>query len=282
MPRFLWLHLVPIVRCQRNTDAPVIPDMPADRFPYEFVPKIQPSHHVDQKVYGHNDEHAKWVTCPFHRSTWFVNHPREAFLSPDQKLHVSTYEQDKHIVDRTPDDEIERYIELEGIADAATPGDRFTYDYEWMSRREVTKEIEDSVHRQLTIYEALKDQNINLTLIPAFLGWEDWHLERCRPLLEINTSVAFDTTQINSKYDKQKQLETLDEVIDPDRVFVNGTVAGSHLRLMPRSVVAFSGKVSILDEIRDANGVHHRDWLSESIEKRIPEINNWQAKLTQF
>lgn len=256
--------------------------MQDDPFPRDFVAKIQPSHATDQKVYGHNEEDTEWVTCKFHRSTWFVNHPREAFLSPDQKLHISTYEDDEHIVGRTPMDEVERYAELEDTADAATPGDRFTYDYEWMSRREVTREIEESVHRQLTIYDELQDRGIDITLIPAFLGWEDWHFERCRPLLEINTSVAFDTTQINSKYDKQEQLETLDEVIGPERVFANGTVAPSHLRLMPESVVAFSGKFSIFEEIRDANGVHHRDLLSESIEKRIPEINNWQAKLTQF
>lgn len=256
--------------------------MQDDPFPCGFVAKIQPSHPTDQKVFGHNEEIAEWVACKFHRSTWFVNQRREAFLSPNQRLLVMTYEQDKHIVGRTPMDEVERYAKLEGIANAAIPGDRFTYDYEWMSRREIAKEIEDSVHRQLTVYDALEDRNIDMPLIPAFLGWEDWHFERCRPLLEINTSVAFDTTQINSKYDKQEQLGTLDEVIDPERVFVNGTVARSHLRLMPKSVVAFSGKFSVLEEIRDANGVHHRDLLGVSIENRIPEINNWQAKLNQF
>jgi hypothetical protein len=256
--------------------------MQNDTFPRDFVAKIQPSHSTDQKIYGHNEEHAEWVTCKFHRSTWFVNHPREAFLSPNQKLHISTYEDDEHIVNRTPNDEVERYAKLEGIANAATPGDRFTYDYEWMSRREVAKEIEDSVHRQLTIYDKLQTRNIDLTLIPAFLGWEDWHFERCRPLLEINTSVAFDTTQINSKYDKQEQLNCLDKVINPEKIFVNGTVSPDHLRLMPKSVVAFSGKASILKEIRDSNGVHHREVLRGSIEKRIPEIYNWQSKLTQF
>lgn len=256
--------------------------MQEDPFPSDFVAKIQPSHHVDQAVFGHNPEHAEWVACKFHRSTWFVNHPREAFLSSEQKLLVMTYEQDEHIVGRTPDDEIERYTELEGIANAAIPGDRFTYDYDSMSRREVAKEIEDSVHRQLTINDGLQDENVDMTLIPAFLGWEDWHFERCRPLLAINDSVAFDTTQINSKYDKKEQLDTLEDVVGPKRIFVNGTVAPSHLRLMPRSVVAFSGKYSILKEIRDANDVHHRDLLGASIEKRVPEINKWQAKLTQF
>ncbi|MUV56722.1 hypothetical protein [Halogeometricum sp. CBA1124] len=256
--------------------------MQDDPFPRDFVAKIQPSHSTDQKVYGHNPEHTEWVTCKFHRSKWFVNHPRKAFLSPDQKLLVTTYEQDKHIVGRTPSKEVERYTELEGIVDAVVPGDRFTYDYEYMSRREVAKEIEDSVHRQLTIYDRLRERGIDITVIPAFLGWEDWHFERCRPLLEINRSVAFDTTQINSKYDKQEQLDSLDEVISPSHIFVNGTVAPSHLRLMPKSVVAFSGKVSILKEIRDTDGVHHRDRLSESIEKRITEINHWQSKLAQF
>lgn len=256
--------------------------MQADPFPRGFVAKIQPSHQTDQQVFGHNAEHAEWVACKFHRSTWFVNHPREAFLSPDQKLLVMTYEQDEHIVGRTPMDEVERYAKLEDVANAAIPGDRFTYDYEWMSRREIAKEIEDSVHRQLTIYDELRDWNIDIPLIPAVLGWEGWHFERCRPLLEINSSVAFDTTQIISRYDKQEQLETLDEEISPERIFVNGTVAPSHLRLMPKSVVAFSGKFSVLEEIRDADGDHHRDLLGECLERRIPEINNWQAKLTQF
>lgn len=257
--------------------------MEDDPFPHDFVAKIQPSHPTDQKVYGHNEKDAEYVVCKFHRSTWFVNHPREAFLSPKQKLLIITYEQDKHIVGRKPEDEVERYSKLEGIANGAFPGDRFTYDYEVMSRREVVKEIEDCVHRQLAIQEMMDDQNIDLPLYPVIPGWEDWHFERCHPLLEeIDTSVGFDTTQYNSKYDKQKDLETLEEVLDPDRIFVNGTVAPSHLRLMPKSVVAFSGKVSILDEIRDANGVHHRDSLSKSIEKRVAEINNYQSKLTQF
>ncbi len=29
--------------------------MPGDRFPHEFVPKIQPSYHVDQMVYRGNE-----------------------------------------------------------------------------------------------------------------------------------------------------------------------------------------------------------------------------------
>jgi hypothetical protein len=257
--------------------------MEDDTFPIDFAAKIQPSHSTDQKIYGHNPEDAEYTICKFHRSTWFVDHPRWVFLHPHQKLLISTYEQDKYIIGREPEDEVERYAELESIADGAFPGDRFTYDYNTMSRREVTREIEECVHRQLAIKQMMNDRNIDLPLFPVIPGWEDWHFEHCHPLIEeIGASVGFDTTQVNSKYDKQEHLETLEEVLDVDRVFVNGTVARSHLRLMPESVVAFSGKASILEEIRDENGVHHRDQLSESIEKRVPEIYNWQTELNEF
>lgn len=250
-------------------------------FPYGFVAKIQPSHHVDQRIFGHNVNNSEFTVCKFWRSTWFVNHPREEFLSPDQKLLITTFEQDERLLGRTPEDEVKRYEKLEGIANGAFPGDRFTY--EDMSRREILREIEESVQRQLATKRLMDDKNVNLPLYAIIPGWKDWHYEHCHSLIsELGGSVGFDATQYRSKYRLKSHLETLENVLNPDRIFVNGRVAPSYLHEFPRTVCGFSGKMGILEEIKDEDGIPQRKNLSESVDKRLKEATVYQSKMTEF
>lgn len=250
-------------------------------FPNGAGVKIQPSHHVHQKLFAHNPESVPFVVCKFHRSSWFVNQPRDAFLSPEQNLFIVTYEDDNHILGRTPTDEVNRFQQLEGIADGAFAGDRFTYGS--MNRREVVKEIEESVQRQLTTYKLMNEQSIDTPLYASIMGWEDWHYERCRILLEeISSSVGFDATQYNSRSRLVKHVKTLDRVLEPDRIFVNGCIAPNDLRRFPQSVEACSGEWNIRNESKDANGVAQRNKLPEIIEKRDDALNLWQSKLTNY
>lgn len=255
--------------------------MTDDPFPHDFGAKIQPSHHADQELYGHNPDHVPFVVCKFHRSSWFVNQRRDSFLAPQQDLFITTYEDDDHILGREPVDEADRYEELEGIADGAFPGDRLTYRS--MGRRELAKEIEESVQRQLTVQQLLDDRNVHFPLYPCIMGWEDWHFERCRILLdEMSTSVGFDATQYNSKYTLEEDVNRLDEVLAPERIFINGCVSPERLWRLPKSVVACSGTYNIRKKCEDARGNVQRDWLPEVVEKRVDELYRWQSSLDQY
>ena len=255
--------------------------MQDDSFPHGFGAKIHPSHHRDQELFAHNPDNVPFVACKWHRASWFVSHSRTAFLSPNQDLFVMTYEQDRHIAGRTPTEEVDRLERLEGVADGAFLGDRFTYGS--MNRREVVKEIDESVERQLSAHRLMEKRGIDIPQYPSIMGWDDWHYERCRELIEkISPSVGFDATQYNSKYDCAEHLNTLDEVLEPERIFVNGCIAPSWLRLFPRSVVACSGAWNIREESKDANGVPQRDKLPEITKKRVDAINHWQSKLINY
>jgi hypothetical protein len=250
-------------------------------FPHDFGAKIHPSHPVDKELYAHNPDPVPFVACKFRRSSWFVTHPRIAFLSPKQDLFVMTYESDRHIVGRTPTDRVDRLEELEGIADGAFVGDRFTYGS--INRRELVKEIDESVERQLTAYDLLEERGVDMPLYPSIMGWEDWHFERCRILVdEISRSVGFDATQYNSKYVFAEHVNTLDEVLEPDRIFINGRVSPAWLRMLPKSVVACSGSWSIRQEAKDATGTPQRDKLPKVVEKQVDAINSWQSNLTNY
>lgn len=252
-----------------------------DSFPYRFGAKIHPSHHVDRELYAHNPEYVPFVACKFHRSSWFVNNKRDEFLSPEQDLFVMTYEDDSHILGREPTEEVNRFEELEGIADGAFAGDRFTYG--GMNRREIVKEIEESVQRQLAAHQLINEQGIDMPLYPSIMGWKDWHYERCRTLLEeISRSVGFDATQYNSGYRLAEHVRTLDEILDPDQIFVNGCIAPNRLRMLPESVRACSGNWEIREESKNTNGIPQRDELPRIVERRNNALNHWQSKLIKY
>jgi hypothetical protein len=255
--------------------------MTGEPFPHKFGAKIHPSHHVHQELYAHNPDPVPFVACKMSRSSWFVNNPREAFLSPEQDLFLMTYERDKHILGRDTTKVIDRLEELEGVADGAFVGDRFTYSS--IDRRELLKEIEESVERQLTAHRLVEDWGIDMPLYPSIMGWEDWHFEWCRPLVEkISRSVGFDATQYNSPYNLAEHLSTLEEVLDVDRIFVNGRVSPKWLRMLPKSVVACSGTWSIREEAEDATGTPQRHRIPEVVEKRVEAINHWQTDITNY
>lgn len=203
-------------------------------------------------------------------------------MHPDQDLFVTTYEDDDYILGRTPTDEVDRYEKLENDAQGVFPGDRFTYD-EGMNRRELVKEIEESVERQLTVQELMNDRGIDIPVYPCIMGWEDWHFERCRPLVdEISRSVGFDATQYDSEYRLKEHIETMVEVLDVNRVFVNGRVSTKWLKLLPECVVACSGDWNIRQEAKDATGSIQGDRIPEITERRVDALNEWQSDITNF
>lgn len=255
--------------------------MTSEKFPHGFGAKIQPSNSNDQRLYAHNPEHIPFVVCKIHELSWFANRSRIAFLSPEQDLFASSYEDDSHLLGRTVTKEVDELERVEGMVDGAFTGDRFTYGS--MNRRELAKEIDESVQRQLTANELIQDRGIDIPHYPAIMGWEPWHYERCRILLEeIRSSVGFDATQYNSKNRLAEHVRTLDEVLQPDRIFVNGCVAPEWLRLLPKTVVACSGSYNIREESRDAMDVPRRSKLPEIVERRVKALNSWQSDLTNF
>lgn len=255
--------------------------MEDDPFPQDFGAKIHPSHPTDRELYAHRPDSVPFVACKFHRSSWFRNQPRIWFLHPEQDLFVTTYENDEYLLGRTPTDEVNRYQKLEGVVDGVFPGDRFTYHE--ITRRELVKEIEESVQRQLTVQELMDDRGIDIPVYPCIMGWKDWHFERCRELVEnISASVGFDATQYNSEYRLANHIETMEEVLGVDRIFLNGCVSPKWLRMLPKSVVACSGSYNIRKEAEDWSGTVQSNRIPEITQKRVDALNNCQSEITRY
>jgi len=255
--------------------------MQDDPFPRGFGAKFNPSDAGDRHLFGHNSGPVPFVVVKFHRSKRFVKVPRWGLLSPEQNLYLVTYEKDDHIVGRTPSDEVDRVEELEDVLQGAFLGDRFTY--EGMNRRDLATEIDESVQRQLAANRLLEERGIDVPQYPCIMGWKPWHYERCRILLdEISTSVGFDATQYNSKYKLTKDVRCLDDVLSPERIFVNGRVSPDWLRMLPKTVVACSGAYNIREECKDANGTPSRENLPNVAQKRVNALNSWQSDINEF
>lgn len=255
--------------------------MTDDPFPHDFGAKIHPSHRVHQRLFARNPEHVPFVACKFRRSSWFVNQPRWAFLRPEQDLFITTFESDKNLLGRETSTVVDRLAELEDIAQGAFVGDRFTYPD--LNRRELVKEIDEGVKRQLAVKDLLDERGIDMPLYPTILGWEDWHFERCRELIEeLGASVAFDATQYNSGRRLANHVKTAEEVLDLDRTFVNGCTSLRRLRKLPKSVVACSGSWGIRKRTEDNSGNPQRENLPEVVEKRVDALNTWQSELTNY
>lgn len=252
-----------------------------DRFPREFVPKVNPHYHREREIFG-SREVAEFVQVKFHRSTWFLENPRDEFLDPDQKLVINTMENDSHLFERTPEDEFERFQELDGVADVAFTGDRWTY--EDLGRREILKEIERSVKGQLATYRMVAESNLDLAIYPTIVAWEPWHFERQRVLFEVidTRSCGFDGTQYNSVTKLIMDLENLVDTLEPEQIYLNGRISPKHLRKLPKEVTAFSGKCSLLEEARLPSGQYSRELLLEGIDERVDAVNSWQTELTDF
>lgn len=255
--------------------------MEDERFPREFVPKANPHYHREREIFG-SREVAEFVQVKFHRSTWFLENPRGEFLDPDQKLVVNTMENDRYLIGRTPEDEFERFEKLDGIANVAFPGDRMTY--ESMGTREILKEIEQSVKGQLATRRMVEEANLDLALFPTIVAWKPWHYERQRVLFEEfdTRCCGFDGTQYNSITDLVTDLENLVDTLNPDRIYLNGRISRDHLRRVPKEVVAFSGKHTLLKEARLPDGDHSQGLLLKGIDERIKAMKNWQAELSDF
>ncbi|MDZ7688694.1 MAG: hypothetical protein U5J64_08250 [Halobacteriales archaeon] len=257
--------------------------MQGESFPQGIVLKVNPHNSNERELFG-DPWVAEFIQVKFHRSTWFLNNQRSEFLTSEQKLIVNTMENDRYLLrsDRTPSKEFERFQELDGIADIAFPGDRLTY--ESMGKRELAKEVELSVVGQLETYQMVEDANLDLKLYPIIVGWEPWHYERQRVLFkEFGTrSCAFDGTQYNSINKLVADLEALVEILNPNRIYLNGRVSAKHLHKVPREVVAASGIHSLLEGARLPNGEHSRDRLVEIITRRTEAVRSWQTELSKY
>lgn len=257
--------------------------MQNDPFPHEFVPKVRPGDSTDEYLYGYNSEFPA-VQIKFHRSIWFNSHARDNFISPDQTLILTSFEENEELVGREPEDELERLQELEEIVDVYFPGDRWVIDCDEMDRRELLSEIERSVEGQKAIKRMVKDANVDVALYPIIVGWEPWHYEHCRELFEVfdTRSCAFDGTEYDSKYRLWEDLEALIETLEPKRIYLNGRISVEQLHDVPDEVVAFSGKKTILEEIELPDGSHSRKLLIKAVDKRIDAMHNTQTVLNEF
>jgi len=199
-------------------------------------------------------------------------------------LVLNSMEQNKHLFGRTPEDEFERLKALDGVVDVYFPGDRWVIDCDEMSRREILKEIERSVNSQKALMRMVDKAGLSVSLYPIIVGWEPWHYEHCRDLFEVfgTRSCAFDGTEYDSKFQLWDDLDALVEILDPERIYLNGRVSREHLHHVPKEVVAFSGKKSILEEIELPSGGHSRTLLNEAVNKRTEALHNTQTELDEF
>ena len=253
-------------------------------FPSGFVPKVQPGTSTDKYLFGYNVEEFPFLQAKFHRSIWFVNQVWDEFLSPEQTLILTSMEENRYLVGRTPEDEFDRLQELEDVVDIYIPGDRWVIDCEEMNRRDVLKEIERSVEGQKALKRMVDDADLDIVLFPLIPGWEPWHFENCRELFDVfeTRCCAFDATEYDSKFLLWKDLEALVETLEPERIYLNGCVSPARLRDVPAEVVAFSGKKSLLDKIQLPSSGHCPALLTEEVNKRVEALNNVQTDLTQF
>lgn len=251
--------------------------MQDDLFPREYVPKSNPHYHRERELFG-SCEVAEFVQVKFHRSTWFLENPRDEFLEPDQKLIVTTMENDRYLFERTPEKEFERFQKLDGIADVAFAGDRWTYEN--LGAREILKEIERSVKGQLAVHRMVTEDDLDLTLYPTIVAWEPWHFERQRVLFEEfdTRSCGFDGTQYNSITKLVTDLENLVNTLNTDRIYLNGRISRDHLRRVPKEVVAFSGGHNLLKEARLPSGEYSQELFHKGIDERIDAMNSWQRQ----
>jgi len=258
--------------------------MPDDRFPHEFIPKTKPGASTDRYLFGYNVQKFPAIQAPFHRSSWFLNQSRGDFIHPDQMLILTSMEQNEYLVGRTPEDEFERLRELDGIVDVYFPGDRWVIDCDEMGRRELLKEIERSVEGQKALKRMVDDADLDVVLYPIIVGWKQWHYKHCQELFEVfgTKSCAFDGTEYDSKFKLWDDLENLVETLEPEQIYLNGRVSREHLYDVPNEVVAFSGKKSILEEIKLPSSGHSRALLTEEINKRTEALHSTQTELDEF
>lgn len=268
--------------CIWEQAAPVWSVMQDIPFPCEFVPKVQPSSKSDQQLFGH-DENFPFLQVKFNRSTWLVNNAQEELLAPYQTLILTSWEKDDYLLGRTPADEFERLEQLEDTVDIYYAHDRWTYEDD-MGSREILKEIERSVAGQIKLKRMVDDAELNIKLYPLITGWERWHYEHNRRLFEVFDTGAcgFDATGYNSKPRLVEDLERLVETLGPNRIYLNGCYSANRLYDVPREVMAFSGKVDLLEEAKDPTGTYRKDLLYESVDKRIDALHNVQTGLNEF
>ncbi|QCC60232.1 hypothetical protein NP511_17905 [Natrinema thermotolerans] len=253
--------------------------MSDNTFPSGFVAKADPFNADERYVFGDPDV-SEYVQVKLHEAHWFQNNPRDDFPHPDQKVVLNSMENDKYLLGRTPEEEVEIIRPLEDVANVVFAGDRMTYPQ--MSTRELLKEIRRSVEGQKAFYKMMSD--VDIAVGATIVGWEDWMYEHSLELLDLLDTryVAFDATSYNSKYTLGEHIDTLNDVIDPDGIYLNGCFSEETLREMPREVEAFSGKITPLSESERADGTHSRELMKQSVQERTPAINNWQAKISEF
>lgn len=255
--------------------------MTDDSFPRDFVAKTNPHNSHERELFGSRDV-TEYVQVKFQRSTWFLENPRDEFLDPDQKLVINTMENDKHLLDRAPEDEFERYEALDGVADVGFPGDRWTWGT--MGPREILKEIERSVEHQIEVHRLVTDAGLDIELYPIIVGWRPWHFEHQRELFEVfdTNSCGFDATQYYSIIQLVEHLDDLVTLPEPERIYLNGKISRAHLRRIPKEVVAFSGIHRLLKEAELPDGDHSQELLQEGIADRVAANDSWQTSLHDF
>lgn len=256
--------------------------MTGDLFPREFVPKVQPSRNTDQQIFARNDRFP-YLQVKFHDSYWLLDEPRDVLLAPRQRLILTSWEEDKYLLGRQSADEFERLKKLEHLVDVYFAHDRWTYD-NGMGSREILKEIERSVTGQKILKRMVDDAGLDVTLYPLITGWKRWHYEHNRELFEVfeTSSCGFDATGYNSKPQLINDLNRLVDTLAPERIYLNGCISPNWLLDVPREVVAFSGKHTLLEEARVGTGEHDQDIIYERVDDRIQVLYNIQSELSDF
>ncbi|EMA49327.1 MULTISPECIES: hypothetical protein [Halococcus] len=188
------------------------------------------------------------------RAKWLARRP-EVFnetFRPDQKLIVTTTQEDKYLVDLEVEEELEQIEEVR--PDYYIPHDRWVYRS--MTADEQIEQIDECMNGLLEIYEHLNEIASSTQIIPLAKGYKRWHFKRClRTFEKIDTGYcAFDVTQYPGYRSMVRHATRLVDVIDPSGVLLIGRLAPDHLRRLPPRVVAAAGKSNWIRACRTESG----------------------------
>jgi hypothetical protein len=257
--------------------------MSEERFPHGPIPKFSPSHSGHRRLFsGH--EAVPYLLTKFTRAGWLENNPDEfdALLAPHQELIVVNVEKDKHLVGRTPDDEMERVEKLKPAY--YIPSDRWVYEGT-MTDAEQLEEIDRCMDGTREVFNRIEARDdISTQVIPIAKGWKHWHFERCRRTFEdLGLSYcAFDVTQYNSINMILDDVDRLVDVIGPDGVLLIGKLSPDHLRRCPPEVVAATGVDHWRKNSQTGSGRFSRELYRSWAARAYAALSSAQTRLDHF
>lgn len=248
-----------------------------------FVAKVDPTNSEERHLFRGHDS-VPFIQVKYSDSHWLLKEENsiDQLVGPDQGLVLVDWEADEKIQGRHPHDVFQRCIELEEHLDHVYLGDRWTY--EKLSPRKNRNAIKRSVRFQRILGEWFREYNVDFEFNPLVLGWDHWHLERQRALVEDFATglVGFDATGYRSKYQLAYDVNRVIETLDVPAIYVNGRIGPTHLEQLPSEVQAFSGKRALLDEVRRKDGSFSRALLDPRIEHRLRSLDDPQTELRRF